>query len=163
MSEVRTYRPFQERFLDGYNRSQLKRDLENVRPLPFSSLPKKCATLALGVSLALAGIAVSVNRPHPPSTARIRPLPGLATDLQTEEIAADIKVRVERGGAAVFDEIKADFFRKHVPFGSMIYNASKKNNVSPELVAAVARAESAFHSASRPPRPTRRSSLPSSV
>jgi soluble lytic murein transglycosylase-like protein len=105
--------------------------------------------MALGVSLALGGIAVPLNRKAPPPATR-RPAPHLATGLQTaEEIAVQLKVRVGSGVAAVSDEIRADFFLKQVPFGSIIYNAAKKNNVSPELVAAVARAESAFHPSAR--------------
>jgi len=56
---------------------------------------------------------------------------------------------VGRGVATVSDQIKADFFLKQVPFGSIIFNEAKKNNVSPELVAAVARAESSFHPTAR--------------
>jgi hypothetical protein len=139
MNAPRTSRPFQERFLSGYYR----------KPLQLSSLPKKCATMALGVSLALGGISGPLSRKATPPAAR-RPAPHLAAGLQTaEEITVLLKVSVGSGVEAVSDEIKADFFLKQVPFGSIIYNAAKKNNISPELVAAVARAESAFHPSAR--------------
>ena len=135
---VKTSRPFQERFLDGYNRSQLNRAVQNVKPSRFSSLPRNSLTMALGLSLALSGIAISLDRQTSP-TANVRPVRHLATGLQTaQEIARHTS-----------DRVRADFFGKHVPFGSVIYNAARKHNVSPELVAAVARAESAFHPAAR--------------
>ena len=151
MPEVRTSRPFQERFLDGYNRSQLRRDVQKVRPVA-GSLPKKCATMALGLSLALGGLAVSLNHEAQPA-APGRKAPHLARGLQTAvEIAGELKLQVDDTVAAASDQIRADFYLKQVPFGSIIYNAAKKNHISPELVAAVARAESAFHPAARSPR-----------
>ncbi|MDQ6800457.1 MAG: lytic transglycosylase domain-containing protein [Acidobacteriota bacterium] len=105
--------------------------------------------MALGVSLALGSIAIPLNRGASPTAAR-RPAPHLATGLQAaEEIAVQVGVSLGNGVAAVSDQITADFFKKQVPFGSIIYLAAKKNHVSPELVAAVARAESAFHPAAR--------------
>jgi soluble lytic murein transglycosylase-like protein len=138
MSAVKTSRPFQERFLDGYNRTQLNRAVQSVKPSQFSSLPKRCVTMALGLSLALTAVAVSLDRETSPPATR-RTVPHLATGLQAaEQIAMHTS-----------DRIRADYFLKHVPFGAIIYNAAKKHNVSPELVAAVARAESAFHPGAR--------------
>jgi Transglycosylase SLT domain len=56
MSELKTRRPYQERFLDNYDRSQLRREVQAVRPARFAGLKKKYATWALGASLALGGI-----------------------------------------------------------------------------------------------------------
>src|SRR5437867_11661690 len=93
MNAVRTSRPFQERFLDGYNRSQLKREVQNVKPLQSGSLPRKCATMALGVSLAIGAMAVPLNL-YP--SRRKTPVPPLATNLQEAEgIAVQIKGRVD--------------------------------------------------------------------
>jgi len=155
MHVTRTSRPFQERFLDGYHRSQFRRDVENVKPLQFGSLRKKYATVALGFSLALGGFAVPLNlyQSIDGDGRRNTPIPQLTTDLQTaEDIAVRVKSRVGRGVAAMSDQIKADFFFRQVPFGSIIYNEAKKNNVSPVLVAAVARAESSFHPTARSQR-----------
>jgi soluble lytic murein transglycosylase-like protein len=41
-------------------------------------------------------------------------------------------------------QVKQAFFAKEIPFGSIIYNEAIKNNISPELVAAVAHTESKF-------------------
>jgi soluble lytic murein transglycosylase-like protein len=156
MNDPRTTRAFQERFLDGYNRSQLRRDIQNAKPQQFSSRRKTYAAMALGVSLTLGGLVplnlyqsidVVGNREAPPAATERR-VPQL--DLQTaEEIALRLERRVNRGVATVSDQITADFFLKQVPFGSIIYNEARKNHLSPELIAAVARAESGFHPTAR--------------
>jgi hypothetical protein len=56
MSDLKTRRPYQERFLDNYDRSQLRREVQAVRPKRFAGLKKKYATWALGASLAIGGI-----------------------------------------------------------------------------------------------------------
>jgi soluble lytic murein transglycosylase-like protein len=127
MNSPKTSRPFEERFLDGYNRAQLRRDVQRVKPL---------ATVALGVSLALGGLALPLNQHQ--SVARVR-----VPDAPVPKIA--IAVQAETGLAAAF-------FGKHVPFGSVIYSEAKRNNLSPFLLAAVARAESAFHPTAISPR-----------
>lgn len=47
-------------------------------------------------------------------------------------------------GAITIEEAKEDLFRTAIPFGSIIYREAKKNQLDPELVAAVVRAESDF-------------------
>ena len=127
MNTPKTSRPFEERFLDGYNRAQLRRDVQKVRPI---------ATVALGVSLALGGLALPLNQHQAVDNARV---------LDTPAPKIVIAVQVETGVAAAF-------FVKHVPFGSIIYSEAKRNNLSPFLLAAVARAESAFHPTARSQR-----------
>src|SRR5206468_172747 len=46
--------------------------------------------------------------------------------------------------ADVAEQVKENFFKKEIPFGSIIYNEAKKNNLPPELVAAVVHTESKF-------------------
>ena len=43
-----------------------------------------------------------------------------------------------------FDVMKEQFFNTQVPYGSIIYREARRNNLSPELVAAVVEAESDF-------------------
>lgn len=43
-----------------------------------------------------------------------------------------------------FDVMKEEFFRTEVQYGSIIYREARRNNLSPELVAAVVEAESDF-------------------
>ncbi len=40
--------------------------------------------------------------------------------------------------------VKEEFFRAHVPYGSIIYREARRNDLAPELVAAVVEAESDF-------------------
>jgi soluble lytic murein transglycosylase-like protein len=49
----------------------------------------------------------------------------------------------------VTDNVREEFFKKEVPFGSIIYREAKKHNVRPELVAAVVQAESRFKPTAR--------------
>ena len=129
MNHAKTSRPFQERFLDGYHRSQLLRDVQ-----------KKYAPIALGVSLALGGAVPRLDSPQ-----------WIRANTRFDPPSRSQKI-VIRGLAYVSEEIRADFFLKQVPFGAVIYNEAKKNHVSPELVAAVARAESSFHPTARSQR-----------
>jgi hypothetical protein len=43
-----------------------------------------------------------------------------------------------------FDTAKEEFFKKEVPYGSIIYREALKNHLSPELIAAVVESESDF-------------------
>src|SRR5437868_1425737 len=61
MPEPKTSRPFQERFLDGYDRSQLREEVQKVKPKRFGSLRKKYATWALGGALALGGVGIPMK------------------------------------------------------------------------------------------------------
>jgi hypothetical protein len=45
---------------------------------------------------------------------------------------------------AAADQVREQFFRKQVPFGGIIYNEARKNDLPPELVAAVVHTESSF-------------------
>jgi soluble lytic murein transglycosylase-like protein len=49
----------------------------------------------------------------------------------------------------ITDKVREDFFHAEVPFGSMIYKEAKKNNIRPELIAAVVQAESRFKPTAR--------------
>ncbi len=46
--------------------------------------------------------------------------------------------------AQMLDSAKQNFYAQQVPFGSIIYGEAKKNDLPPELVAAVVHAESKF-------------------
>ena len=42
------------------------------------------------------------------------------------------------------DPVKEDFFRSEIPYGPIIYREARRNNLSPELVAAIVESESDF-------------------
>lgn len=184
MSELRTRRPYQERFLDNFDRSQLRREVQAVKPQRLSGLKKKYATWALGASLALGGIGApmkmiqsgkpgSAKRGEQQSIATTAPsLEGaLAGDLRAaqsiakqvaggvEAVASGVEKATSNPLAAVAEapkklslvteQVRKDFFHQEIPFGAIIYNEAKKNNVRPELVAAVVQAESRFKPTAR--------------
>lgn len=182
MSELNTKRPYQERFLDNFDRSQLRREVQSVKPSKrFHGLRKKYATWALGASLALGGIGAplkmvqqnaqgSAGGKGTASAASNRPESALdsalAGDIRAaksiaDEVAGGMEAAVEgvesaakaplaavaeapKKMALVTEQVREEFFHKEVPFGSIIYKEAKKNNVRPELVAAVVQAESRF-------------------
>jgi len=189
MPEIKTSRPFQERFLDGYDRSQLRAEVQRVKPKRFQGFKKKYATWALGASLAFGGLGVPMkmisDAQHKPTAAETAPPEtpapsegAIQGDLdQANSIASQVAggVQAVAGGvqqavgtvaevakapvqAAVeapkqiglmTEQVKEQFFKAKVPFGSIIYNEAKKNNISPELVAAVAHTESKFQPTAR--------------
>jgi soluble lytic murein transglycosylase-like protein len=51
--------------------------------------------------------------------------------------------------AEAAEKVRENFFKKEVPFGSLIYSEARKNDLAPELVAAVAHTESKFNPAAR--------------
>ncbi|HEV7240610.1 MAG TPA: transglycosylase SLT domain-containing protein [Thermoanaerobaculia bacterium] len=172
-------RPYRERFLDNFDRSDLRREVQAVKPR--RGFRNKYATLALGASLALGGIgaplkmvqqnaqgsakgaAKQTTSAWAPSDALDRALAG---DLAAaRSIASQVAGGVEAAAKGVeslanaplmtmaeapkqltivTEKAREEFFHKEVPFGSIIYKEAKKNNVRPELVAAVVQAESRF-------------------
>lgn len=186
MPVLKTKRPYQERFLDNFDRSQLRREVEAVKPRKqLPGLRKKYATWALGASLALGGIGVPLKmvQQSAPGTAgtgeqsRSAAAPSnaldsaLAGDIRAarsiaSEVAGGVEAAVEgvenvalapleamaeapKKLSIVTETVREEFFRKEVPFGSIIYKEAKKNNVRPELVAAVVHAESRFKPTAR--------------
>ena len=196
MAELKTMRPYRERFLDGFDRSQLRREVQQVKPRT-SAMRKKYLTWALGASLAVGSIGAPMKMMHDShkvsglrspepddatkSAARTL-VDGISGDLKTaQNIANQVAGGVATAGKAmeqgvqqaaksplaaiaaapaviaqapqelmqVADGAKQAFFAKEVPFGSIIYNEAKKNNVRPELVAAVIQQESKFKPTAR--------------
>jgi soluble lytic murein transglycosylase-like protein len=201
MSEVKTSRPFQQRFLEGYGRSELRQEVQKVKPRRFAGLRKKYASWALGATLAFGGMGVPMKMVHDaqnktttaadsasapqqsdqPSTTPASPA-GINNDLQqAQKIASQVAGGVTSGMQAVTtgveaaaggvtqaaavplnavapaaqhvaqaaESVKQDFFAKQVPFGSVIYSEAKKNDLPPELVAAVVHTESKFNPTAR--------------
>jgi soluble lytic murein transglycosylase-like protein len=187
MGEVKTNRPFRERFLDGYDRSQLREEVQKVKP--SKSLRKKYATWALGGALALSSIGIPMKvgnmllttsdsaKRQPPKRTSLeqQPTGQIAADLQTAKQIADqvaggvqgaVNTVADTAKAApaaiaqtvveapkkvvdVAEQVKENFFKTQVPFGSIIYNEAKRNNLPPELVAAVVQQESKFKPTAR--------------
>ncbi|HEY4640913.1 MAG TPA: lytic transglycosylase domain-containing protein [Thermoanaerobaculia bacterium] len=186
MPDIKTSRPFRERFLNGFDRSQLRQEVQAVQPKRFRGMRKKYATWALGASLALGGIGTPIKMIHDNAASKHAsdesptPAAAAAPDSETpapadQGIASDLKAaqtiatQVAGGVQAVTsgvaqaathplqtvklapqnianaaETVKEHFFRTEVPFGSIIYTEAKKNDLPPELVAAVVNTESKF-------------------
>jgi soluble lytic murein transglycosylase-like protein len=183
MGELKTGRPFRERFLDNFDRSQLRKEVQAVKPRKkkrFAGLRKKYATYALGASLALGGLGVPLKMAQsaqsgggqePQSASAMATVPidqQLVGDIKAaQSIAKQVAGGVASGVqsavssplqavteapkklAVISEKVRQDFFHKEVPFGSIIYQEAKKNNLRPELVAAVVQAESKFQPTAR--------------
>lgn len=181
MAEPQLRRPFQERFLDGFDRSGLRQEVEAAKPRKRSALHRKYATWALGASLALGGIGAPLKMMQMGSqgsagtraqsdAATTTPI-GIESDIDAakriaDQVAGGVESAVEgvesvakvplevakeapRQLAVISDAVREQFFKKEVPFGSIIYQEAKKNNIRPELIAAVVQAESKFHPTAR--------------
>ncbi len=61
MDQIKTGREFQERFLDGFDRGQLRAEVQKVNPRSLSVFRRKYAGWALGASLALGGIGIPLK------------------------------------------------------------------------------------------------------
>jgi hypothetical protein len=185
MSEIKTSRQFQERFLDGFDRSQLRREVQKVKPRRLSGLRRKYAGWALGASLALGGVGIPLkvesmlqsadaNSSRQPGATAGQPQPDtnaqIAGDLAIAKQIADQVAGGISGGvtgavqdvartvasapaqvaqapqaiASVAEQVKQQFFQREVPFGGIIYDEAKKNDLPPELLAAVVHTESKF-------------------
>jgi soluble lytic murein transglycosylase-like protein len=180
MAQIETKRPYQERFLDNFDRSQLRREVEAVRPRRrFAGLKKKYTTWALGASLAFGGIgtplAMMQNKDAGQSDQKSIASMGIDSSLEKDlKAARSIAQQVAGGVEAVAhgveaaasspletvaeapqkltiitEKVREDFFKKEVPFGSLIYKEAKKNDIRPELIAAVVQAESRFKPTAR--------------
>lgn len=189
MSEIKTSRPFQERFLDGYGRHELRQDIQKVKPSKFR---KKTASWALGASLALTGFGIPITKlavashsstaaaqpaaasGQPPSESASTPgsttASAIAKDLATAQniahavtggvtsavqdvaqVATQAPAAAEQTPSTVVtavasatEAVKQHFFRTEVPFGQIIYQEAQRNELPPELLAAVVNTESKF-------------------
>jgi hypothetical protein len=180
MTDIKTSRPFEERFLDGFDRSQLREEVQKVKPRRLRGMRRKYAGWALGCSLALGGIGIPLkvsNMLHsagshvpPEPVAQPDTSAQIADDLATAKQIADQVAGGISGGVAgavqdvektvvsapaqvadapqaivaVADQVRQRFFNKEIPFGGIIYDEARKNDLSPELVAAVVHTESQF-------------------
>src|SRR6266702_381465 len=92
MNDIQTSRPYQERFLDGFDRSQLRQEVQKVKPR-FAGLRKKYATWALGGALALGGLGVPLAKiatSTPSAGAQRAPQPTSPGDV-TNQIVGDLQ------------------------------------------------------------------------
>lgn len=71
-----------------------------------------------------------------------RSLPIFTTEKTREQFLSAKPLTTPR--TLSFDSVKEEFFRTQIPYGSIIYREARKNNLAPELVAAMVHTESNF-------------------
>lgn len=156
---IRTSRPFKERVVEGFDRSRLRQEALRAKRGRFHKLRKRYGTMVLGASLAVGGLGVPLQMGRT-----------VAPDLSTaqeiaREVAGGVDAAIPFGGTVqngfglsdqqielITEDAREEFFKSEVPFGSLIYSEAKKNDLAPELVAAVVQTESAW-------RPTAKSGV----
>jgi hypothetical protein len=112
------------------------------------SLSTRGVALIVGVPLAFGAIGI-------PTEAMNMSIPMLTIQREAQKVRelpifTTRRIRSTFGTPAMppqrftFDVMKEEFFRTEVRYGSIIYREARRNNLSPELVAAVVEAESDF-------------------
>lgn len=156
-------RPFQQRLLDTFDRSRIREAARGSKPKK-GGLRHRYATLVLGASLAVGGVGIPSKfiqgfTGERNARGKGRVSERMAGDLlAAQAIAREVTSGIESAAAIVgslapsasdrfslvSEKVWEDFFRTEVPFGTLIYAEAKKNDLSPELVAAVVKTESQF-------------------
>jgi len=158
---IRTSRPFKERVVEGFDRSRLRQEALRAKRGRFHKLRKRYGTMVLGASLAVGGLGVPLQMGRTATSA-----PDLSTAQEiAREVAGGVDAAIPFGSTVqegfglsdqqvelITEDAREEFFKSEVPFGSLIYSEAKKNNLAPELVAAVVQTESSW-------RPTAKSGV----
>lgn len=97
-------------------------------PIAFGAIGIEAMNLSLP-AFAQQAMSFGDQKPFPIFTRKVR-----ETFLQSEQAPKTLTL----------DVAKEEFFRTEVPFGTIIYNEARKNNLPPELVAAMVESESDF-------------------
>lgn len=173
-TNLRNHREFEQRFLDRSERSHLREEAASVGKGRFDSLKKRYAMMVLGATLAMGGLGIPLKMKQTPQAELPQAKSSsvvqlLRADLQTaQNIAREVTGGVEEAAKTlstpleplqtvekdlqmITEKAKEEFFRKEIPFGSLIYAEAKRNDLKPELVAAVVKTESRFKPNARSP------------
>lgn len=148
---------FRHRFLDRPAKFRLTQEASRLRGQRFKTLRKRYGTLILGASLAVGGVGIPLKANR---TADTGPGPvseivgGVASGVEAAAgsmLPSLSSVEAEEQIALLSEQAKEDFFATEVPFGDLIYKEAMKNDIDPELVAAVVHQESRFKPTARSP------------
>src|ERR1700682_1478258 len=126
MPEVKTSRPFQERFLDGYDRHQLRTEVRKAKPSKrFSRFQTKAVSWALGGALALGGIGIPLKMglsgpppatgqlPAPAEKSLVEPAASTTDILKDLKTAQKIASQVTGGASSAVQDVAQ--VARHVP------------------------------------------------
>jgi soluble lytic murein transglycosylase-like protein len=107
-------------------------------PLALAAFDIPTAAMNLNVvGLPKAEVQIAANAPAEPKPS---PLPIFTTASIREQFLAPEPVRT----SLTLDLFKEAYFRDHVPYGDIIFREARKNDLPPELVAAMVHTESDF-------------------
>lgn len=114
-----------------------------------SALGKRGAALLAGIplSLALAGIpieATNLSIPHLMSAGTRQSEPMRSLEIFKRHDRRATPLPDQHRQTFTLEVAKEEFFRTRVPYGSLIYREAHRNQLPPELVAAIVEAESDF-------------------
>lgn len=145
-------RQFRDRLLDGFDRSKIRRELTTVRRGRVRNMGRRYTTMMMGASLAVGGVGIpmSIAKKADSVSAGETSVSTQLTkgaNLLNATVEKQVTVDVEQLRAEVREEV----FKSEVPFGELILEHAKKNNLPPELVAAVVETESQFKPNARSP------------
>lgn len=151
-------RAFRDRLLDGFDRSRIRRELTTVRGRRLRNMSRRYTTMMMGASLAVGGVGIPLSLAEKGNNAPA-PSPGSMSGAITQSptlmpsilAPAPDPQQVAEELAQLRAEIREEVFRAEVPFGDLILAEAKKNDLSPELVAAVVETESQFKPNARSP------------
>src|ERR1043165_1579037 len=118
MTIPKTSRPFRERFLDGFDRSELQKEVQRVKPKRgLNGFRKRPASWGLGAALALGGRGIPLKLGHGATekpNAAPQPQPandaasGIANDLSAaNQIANQVATGVQGAVSTVADTAQA--------------------------------------------------------
>lgn len=176
MVQIETKRPYKERVLDSFDRSRIRQEVARARGGKLAGMRRRTAHVVLGASLALGGLGLGskLGTGDTASQSDQKATRSLGSRIGSDLLAAQNIAREVTGGvtaaaetiaspvtpSAVGAEMQASaervkekaaeqFYRTEIPFGSLIYQEAKRNNLDPQLVAAVVETESRFKPTAR--------------
>lgn len=162
--QMNTPRPWRERVIEGFDRSRIRQEAMKVRRKRIGLLKKRYGTMLLGASLAVGGLGIplSATRTAAQDAQAVQTSSNAFQEI-ARSVAGGVDEAIPLGRSVekslgmseqeielVTEKAREEFFKSEIPFGSIIYKEAKKNDLAPELVAAVVQTESNF-------RPTARS------
>lgn len=148
----RDKRQFQQRLLDGIDRSKIRQEVLRARRKRFRTLKKRYGTLVLGASLAVGGVGIPLKAQRMLSDSDVEAVNRVTREFTSvaEGLTASLDpAAAERQLTLITEAAQKEFFDTEVPFGSLIYAEAQRNDVPPELVAAVVQQESQFKPTAR--------------
>ena len=126
-----------------------RRRLARWGRIAAEQLQRRAIALVVGIPLAFGALgfpidAMNVSLPLETRTAPVQPPTQSFRIFTTPKIRESFMANTEPVQAFTLEAAKEQFFVSEVPFGRIIYREARRNDLPPELVAAVVEAESDF-------------------